>query len=83
DQLAELFEDEWRRAILREGLRRLEESRIDKTTLAVFQAVTLDAREVAEVAAEYGMSANAVYLAKFRCLERLRGVLSLVEGEWV
>ena len=38
--------------------------------------------EVSEVATEYDMTANAVYLAKFRCLERLRSVLSLVEGEW-
>ena len=83
DHLEELWEAEWRRAILREALRQLRSgSYQEEKTLQAFEALALQGRPVAEVAAELDMTTNAVYVAKFRTMERLREVLARLEEEW-
>jgi RNA polymerase sigma-70 factor (ECF subfamily) len=48
------------------------EPEFEPTTWRAFRRVTLDGAEVSTVAAELGISLNAVYLAKYRALRRLR-----------
>lgn len=82
-ELTGLWEAEWRRAILRAGMEELRaRSRVDGRSLAAFEAVTLGGRSTEEAAAELGMTANAVYIAKFRTLERLRAILARLEQEF-
>ncbi len=82
DELSELWESEWRRAVLSEGMNRLRASSINPSTLRAFERVSLDGLAPSAVAADLGMSTNAVYLAKFRVLERLRAVLVTVDEDW-
>lgn len=71
----DLDEAEYRRRLVR---RALELVRGDFTapTWAAFEAFVLDGRPAAEVAAELGTSANAVYLARNRVLTRVRAELA-------
>jgi len=79
-RLSQLWEVEWRAAILREGLRRLrEESGLGARTLAAFEGLALEGRDAAELGRELGLTANAVYQAKFRAAERLREVILALE----
>ncbi len=82
DRLGELWDQEWRRAILREGLRHLRSSsRLEEGTLAVFEALVLEGRAPEEVAAERGLSTASVYTAKFRAMERLREILARLDED--
>lgn len=79
-RLSHVWEAEWRAAILREALRRLrEESGLGPRTLAAFQGLAMDGRDAATVGAELGLTANAVYQAKFRAAERLRELVAALE----
>ena len=65
----------WDRAHDRHVARRLLkliEPEFEATTWQAFRRVALDGAEPAAVAAELGISLNAVYLAKYRVLRRLR-----------
>mgnify|MGYP002632509153 CR=1 FL=1 len=78
--LSEVWDAEWRGAILREGLRRLrEESGLAPRSLAAFEGVALEGRDAGVLASELGMTVNAVYQAKFRALERLRVIVVALE----
>ncbi len=52
-----------------EALRRIKD--VDATSVAVFVEYALQGRDPAAVAAEFGLSASAVYSIKARCLKRL------------
>lgn len=83
DGLTRVWEEESRNALLRDALRRLsEESRTAPATLQAFRLVFIDGRPPDEVARELGISVNSVYLAKNRCLARLRGILQGLETSW-
>jgi RNA polymerase sigma-70 factor (ECF subfamily) len=66
-----LSEAEERRLLLERALALLKDE-FGPATWRVFCAYALDGRPAAEVAAEAGTSANAVYIVKSRVLERLR-----------
>lgn len=72
----ELEEEAFRQSLLRRGL---EVVRADFTeqTWSAFSAVTLEERPAQQVAAELGMTENAVYLARHRVLTRLRQELEV------
>ncbi len=77
DQLARLWEAESQQAVLACGLRDLRtQTKIDPRTLQAFELLALDGRTPADVAQAMGMTRNDVYLAKHRCLTRLREVLA-------
>ena len=84
DQLAELWEAEARRRILAEALELLRRSGMDPSTVLAFERYALEEREAGEVARALGMRVGAVYVAKHRCLTRLRQhvhELTLAYGE--
>jgi RNA polymerase sigma-70 factor (ECF subfamily) len=75
-QLTSIWDDERDRAVLRDALDALRtETRTDERTITAFEEVALQQRPAADVAASMGMSLNDVYLAKHRCLRRLRGLV--------
>jgi DNA-directed RNA polymerase specialized sigma24 family protein len=52
------------------------QTKTDTRTIQVFEMLALDGRRATDVAAELTISMNDVYLAKHRCLKRLRGIMS-------
>ena len=74
------WDEEWRQALLRAALRRLrEQTRTDPKTLRALEALAFEHRRPADVAHELAMTANDVYLAKHRCLSRLRAIVAELE----
>lgn len=75
-RVSALWDAECRQAILQEAMRELAQTtRMSKLTLRAFQMHVVDQREVDEVAAVLGTSVRAVYLAKHRCLRRLKEIV--------
>jgi RNA polymerase sigma-70 factor (ECF subfamily) len=68
-------DDEYRGFLCQRALRILQTDYPESTWLA-FWATVVDGKPVAEVAAELGVTANAIYLARGRILTRLRGELA-------
>ena len=72
-QLTTIWDDERDREILRQALDALHtETKIDPRTVGAFELVAVRQRPPSAVAAELNMSLNDIYLAKHRCLRRLR-----------
>lgn len=70
-ELSRQWDEQHDRHVFR-GLLALVEPEFAPVTWAAFTRTALDGRPPAEVAAELGLSANAVYLARARVLARLR-----------
>jgi RNA polymerase sigma-70 factor (ECF subfamily) len=75
DDLPELEEAEHRRHVLGRMLALLQ-GELEPATWQAFRAYVLDDRAARDVAAELGISVNAVYLARSRVLRRLREELA-------
>jgi len=76
DDMGKMWNEECRREILRRAFRELRETtRFDERTIGVFERLCLDQRKPAEVAQETGMSIDAVYKAKQRCMDQLRDII--------
>ena len=75
DPIAELTEREYRNYLLRRILR-LVKSDFPEETWKVFCQHVLENRPVAEIASEFGITTNAVYLTRTRILKRLREELA-------
>lgn len=80
DQLAADWDREHHQAMLR-YLFKLIEHQFETETLAIFRRIVLDERSVAEVTAEFGISAGKVYVARSRVLRRLRAEAERLLGE--
>ena len=65
------WETQWKRVVLARCLERLREE-ADPKVFAAFSRYALQEQPVHKVAAQLGMSRNAVYIAKCRMLTRLR-----------
>jgi RNA polymerase sigma-70 factor (ECF subfamily) len=70
-----ISEEEYRRHVTRRALE-LMQSDFEPATRQAFWATAIEGRPAAEVAAELGISENAVYLARGRVLRRLREELA-------
>lgn len=71
-----IWDEECRREILRRAMQQLrEETRTSPKSLEAFELVAFQQRTPAQVAAELNMSVDDVYLAKHRCLKRLRTII--------
>jgi RNA polymerase sigma factor (sigma-70 family) len=76
DRLNDVWEAEYQRELLDRAVAILrEETRMDPRTIDAFSRLAFDRVAPAQVAAEMGLSRNDVYLAKHRCLKRLREIL--------
>lgn len=83
DRLAEIWQAECEQEILRQALRALhEETRTDEQTIRAFELLAIEHLPPADVAARLGMTLNDVYLAKHRCLKRLRALVTTLTAAY-
>lgn len=83
DELEAAWEEEWRRAILRQGILELRTgTNTDPKTIRTFELLALEERTPQEVAELVGSTVNAVYVAKHRALDRLRAILTRLAEEF-
>ncbi len=81
--LEELFEAEWRRALIGAALAELrEQGRLAAASLQAFELVALEQREVSAVATQLAMSKNAVHIANHRVRDRLAPILKRLHAEF-
>jgi RNA polymerase sigma-70 factor (ECF subfamily) len=77
DHLADLWDQQCEQEILQQALEALkEETRTDARTLRAFELFALRHQPPEEVARDLGLATNDVYLAKHRCLKRLRAIVA-------
>lgn len=75
-----MWDEECEQEILRQGLSELrQQTRTEEGTIRAFEMLAFDGRKAAEVAETLSMTLNDVYLAKHRCLKRLREIISRIE----
>jgi RNA polymerase sigma-70 factor (ECF subfamily) len=79
DPSEELWDQEWRAAVLRQCMEEVRRE-VRPQTLRAFEKTALKDRPPEDVARELGTSVNAVRLAKCRVLARIRDILPLIEG---
>src|SRR5262249_14826552 len=78
--ISKSFDDEWRRELMRTALEELRAAtRTEPQTLRAFELLVIERRPAAAVAEELGMNVNAVYVAKHRTMERMRGILARLQ----
>lgn len=75
DGLESIWDEEYRRVLLERAMEELRsETRTDPKTIRAFELMAFEKREGAGIAEELGMSLDSVYMAKNRCLSRLREI---------
>ena len=81
--MTEVWEDERRKAILRQAMDRLRnESRTDEKTISAFEMLFVHGMTAQAVAEELGLSVQGVYVAKSRIAERLQKIVGNIENEF-
>ena len=76
-RMTQIWEAECEQEILRHSLAELRrQTRTDERTIRAFEMVAFGGQRPADVAEALNMSANDVYLAKHRCLKRLREIVA-------
>ena len=81
DCWAEIWDAECDREVLRQAVQVLHtETRIDAETIRAFELLAFHQLAPSQAAAELGMTLNEVYLAKHRCLKRLRRIVATLQA---
>jgi RNA polymerase sigma-70 factor (ECF subfamily) len=78
EELSRIFEMEYRRAIFRCAAKQVQ-SAVTESTWKAFWMTTIEDHPVAAVAAQLGLSAGAVYIARNRVVARLRAEVRRIE----
>lgn len=78
---AEIWEEEWRQAVIRTCLDLVRRD-VAASTFAAFEEITLKERSPDDVARDFGMSRAAVTKANQRVLSRMREFHRVVDLEW-
>lgn len=76
-----IWEEEWRRAVLRACLDEAHRF-FDSATIEAFTMSTIDDMGVEEVASKLSITRNSVYLARHRVLKKIRELLPAMESIW-
>ena len=75
-----MWDQECEHEILRQGISELrQQTKTEEGTIRAFEMLAFDGRKPAEIAEALSISLNDVYLAKHRCLKRLREILTQLE----
>lgn len=78
--MTRIWDEAFEQELLRQGLVELrQQTKTEAPTIRAFEMLALDGRRPADVAAELNITLNDVYLAKHRCLKRLRAILTRLE----
>lgn len=76
DDWTQAWNGEQRQVVLAQAIQKLRESgKMQPHTLAAFEMTALRNIPASEVATQLGLTAQEVYLAKSRCLERIRTII--------
>lgn len=78
DRLEEIWENEWREAVLHQCLGQVRQE-FDARTFRAFELFAQDGWPARQVAEHLGMTSNAVFIAKHRILKRIRDLLPELE----
>ncbi len=81
DQLEQMWEAEWRQAVVRQCLEEVR-FQFDARTVQAFELYVWKEQPAAQVARQLDMSENAVYLVRHRVLKRIREILPRMEEIW-
>lgn len=81
DDLEKTWHEEWEAAVLGQCLEEIR-VRVEPRTFEAFEEFALKERPAADVARDLAITENAVFGAKRRVLERLRGMLPLMQDIW-
>ncbi|MCP3905782.1 MAG: sigma-70 family RNA polymerase sigma factor [Planctomycetes bacterium] len=82
-ELESVWRAECDRAVLRQAVDSLrEDTHFEERTVRIFERVVLDEVPAADVARQLDVTANDVYLAKHRCLKRLRTVIETLTAAY-
>jgi len=77
------FEMEWRGQILSHAFRLLrEETGLGDRRVRAFEMTAREGKPIDEVAAELGLTSNAVYVARHECMARLRALSDDLERRY-
>lgn len=79
--LSELWDVEWRRAIIRTCLEEIRHH-VEPTTMSAFEMLTLQEMTTEEVCRRLDMTPNAVLKANRRVLSRMRELQQVFEDRW-
>jgi RNA polymerase sigma factor (sigma-70 family) len=79
DDLTKVLQEEYERELLAEAMARVQ-LRVSPRDWEVFSALARDGRSGKEVAAEYGMSVAAAFMAKSRVQQKLADEVARLEG---
>ncbi len=76
-KLTIMWDEECRHEILRQGMRELRrDTKTEAGTIQAFELLAFEGLRAADVAARLSVTLNDVYLAKHRCLKRLREIVA-------
>ncbi len=81
DVFEKAWEHEWRQCLLEQCLKQVCQE-CDPRTIKAFELFTWQGYTAQQVAEQLGISANAVCLAKYRILKRIRELLPRMEETW-
>lgn len=81
DELENVWNREWRGAVLRQCLQEVSRE-LKPQTVEAFTLFGIEGQSAEAVAERLGITANAVWLAKRRVLERIRNVVPMMEEIW-
>ena len=81
DEQEAIWEREWQEALLRQCLEEVRKE-FDPKTLEVFELFAWKGKPAQEVAEQFDMTANAVFLVKHRVLKRIKTLLPDMEEIW-
>jgi len=81
EKLSAVWDDEWRSAVMRECLGAVR-AEVEPKTFEAFELFACKGLAATTVAAQLGMTQNAVFGAKRRVLRRARELLAQMEDNW-
>ena len=79
--ISEAWEAEWAKAVLGECMKQVREQ-VKPQTMKAFELFALEGQPAEKVAAELGMTENAVWIAKNRVVSRMRKLQEDLEENW-
>lgn len=80
-QMEEIWEQEWRDAVLRQCLEEVRQT-VEPKSVEAFELFARKGWSAQQVAEHLGMTPNAVFIAKHRIMKQIKELLPRLEAEW-
>lgn len=79
DALSREFENDWREYLFRQALLELKKQ-VEDNTFEAFNLYAIQGRKISEVSEFLEMSVSSIYVAKNRCINKLKIIINDLEG---